>query len=164
MRAPWLTSVSPQITLPLLALKLVDMARTDGTATPAGLFASKYLELLVATMAFLTIAASYYAVAGFGVTIEKAEGHSYAVFVTCFVISVACMGTSLGLIYALADRTKSTHLPNILTFSIPWAGYAVVYTWRANMWIDTHVEDSLYAILDVFCKSVFALVIVFNLH
>ena len=161
---PRLTPVSSQVTLPLLALKLVDMARTDGTASPTGLFASKYLELLVATMAFLTIAVSYYAVAGFGVTLEKAEGRSYNAFVTCFLISLACMGTSLGLIYALAGQTTSTHLPNIITFSVPWAGYAAVYTWRANMWIDTHVEDSLYAILDVFCKSVFALVVLFNLH
>jgi hypothetical protein len=140
------------------------MARTDGAAGATGLFASSYLELLVGTTAFLTVATSYCAVAGFGVTLVKAEGRSYAAFVTCFVISVACMGTTLGLIYALAGQTMTTHLPNILTFSVPWAGYAAVYTWRANMWIETHVEDLLYASLDVFCKSVFALVVVFNLH
>ena len=152
-----------QITLPLLALKLTAMAR-DGTGTTSGFWASSYLELTVALLAFATIALSYFAVARFNVTIDKELGRSaFCVFVCTLIFSLGAMGATLGIIYALAEKTGTDNLENILSFSIPWAGYAIVYLAQANGGIADHVCDVLFSLLDVYSKAVFGLVTLFNL-
>lgn len=154
-----------QVTLPLLALKLVNMARSNGTATPSGFFASVYLDLMVALMAFATVAIGYFAVAGFDVTQARLDSILGA-FVTCFVGSLGTMATTLGLIYTLAGQTGTTNLPNIIAFSVPWGGYPIVYLFRAlqpDVGIEAHVEDVLYAVLDVYSKAIFAFVMIYNM-
>lgn len=142
------------------------MARSNGTATPSGFFASVYLDLLVALMAFATVGIGYFAVAGFAVTQEQLKGFTLGAFITCFVASLGTMATALGLIYTLAGQTGTTNLPNIIAFSVPWGGYPIVYLFRAlqpDVGIEPHVEDVLYAVLDVYSKAVFALVMVYNM-
>lgn len=139
------------------------MARV-GTGTTTGFFAGPYLELTVALLAFATIALSYFAVAGFGVTITgELDGSAYVAFVFTYVASLGAMGATLGIIYALAGQTGTDNLANILSFSIPWSGYAVVYLVQANRGIADHVCDVLYTLLDVYSKAVFGLVTLFNL-
>jgi len=151
------------VTLPLLALKLAAMARV-GTGTTSGYWTGPYLELSVALLAFATIALSYFAVAGFGVTItDELHGSAYVAFVFTYIGSLGAMGATLGIIYTLAVQTGTENLANILSFSIPWSGYAVVYLVQANGGIADHVCDVLYTLLDVYSKAVFGLVTLFNL-
>jgi bacteriorhodopsin len=139
------------------------MARV-GTGTTTGFFAGPYLELTVALLAFATIALSYFAVAGFGVTITvELDGPAYLAFVFTYIGSLGAMGATLGIVYALAGQTGTDNLANILSFSIPWSGYAVVYLVQANGGIADHVCDVLYTVLDVYSKAVFGLVTLFNL-
>ena len=64
------------------------MARV-GTGTTTGFFAGPYLELTVALLAFATIALSYFAVAGFGVTITvELDGPAYLAFVFTYIGSL----------------------------------------------------------------------------
>jgi len=152
----------PPVTLPLLAPKLAAMARV-GTGTTTGFWAGPYLDLTVGLLAFATIALSYFAVAGFNVTVTELNGSGYIVFALTYIGSFCTMGGAMGIIYALAGQTGTANLANILSFSIPWAGYAVVYLVQANMAISVHVCDVLYTVLDVYSKAVFGLVTVFNL-
>lgn len=147
-----------QITLPLLSLKLVAIAKMGPTPL-TGWFAGPYVDLFCALMAFLCVFCGWFSLAGYNVGIP---GEDAGVYWGLFMLGLAAMGADLGIIYTVAIDSGGK-LGSILSFSIPWIGYAVVYLAVAMDNMDTHVEDTLYAILDVFCKAVFGLATVYNI-
>lgn len=148
------------ITLPLLALELIAVARAGGQQVTSG-FSSPYYETAVAALAFGTIffsTVSFLFFHDFGI-------HSWTVpQVILFVLSLGSMSGVFAIVCLIAEEAQSTSKDELYVFLFSWLAYPFV---AAGVWIGSAygmtsaqqhcAKISLYGLADMFSKVIFAI-------
>ena len=147
------------VTLPLLSMKLLALARTSTAGTLPETFTGDFTYTLVALLAFGTVLLSLINLAAFD------DWHipspEYAMLrVLLFAGSVCMMAFLFVIVLLTAEETGADHISEVYAFLLAWVGYPVAYLLLITGLLPYWFIDCLFAPLDIFCKAIFALWVV----
>lgn len=149
-----------QVTMPLLAIKLLDLAR-DGKNTLTDDFLTwGNLEALVGFLAFAMILSGFTALVAVG-DFDSCRHDSMPLMLlrwALYLTGVACLVVIYIIIFAAANAADSHHSVEVYGFSLVWALYPVVFVLQIAGLCGMR-KDIVYAILDVISKPLLSVYI-----
>ena len=149
----------PQVTLPLLAWELLQLAQGPVATTT---FVGPHIELLVCLSAFATIALSFVNLLCFGDwDTPSLSGSVRPLRALLFLISNACMTLVIVVILVRAAQSETVHITQICIFLSLWFFYPVFYILAMAKFIPHWALDICLSGLDGVSKSALAFYVVF---
>jgi bacteriorhodopsin len=145
------------ITMPLLVLKILDMAR-DGTMQTSDFLENQYIPTALAALAVLMVACGYISSAIYG-EIDNSNS-MFGPRIALFIVGLACMSTIYVVLFFTALESESKHVREVFGFSLWWCLYPAVYLADLLWALKPSTKDIAYSILDIVSKPFLALYIV----
>ena len=141
------------VTMPLLALKLLDLARDGPLLLSDGFLTWVNLEAFIAFLAFLMILCGLIAILSVGDfdTCRYDTSPLLLLRWTLYLIGVACLVGIYIILYTTSNATDSIHWVEVYGFSLVWIMYPIAFL-AQMMGMCGMTKDIVYAILDVISK------------
>lgn len=141
------------VTMPLLALKLLDLARDGPKAIQDGFLIWTNLEAFIAALAFLMILCGLIALLSIGDFDSCRDDTSPLMTLrwTLYAIGVACLAGIYTILFMTSNATDSYHWIEVYGFSLMWILYPIAFV-AQMMGMCGMTKDIVYAILDVISK------------
>ena len=141
------------ITMPLLALKILNLAR-DGATQASGFLEGKYIPTTVASLAMAMILAGYMSSALYG------ERGAYEARIGLFLIGLVCLVLIYVILFFTALESDSKHTNEVFGFGLFWTTYPLVFLLDLAFELEPSTKDVAYSVLDTVSKPFLTLYVV----
>ena len=145
------------VTMPLLALKLLDLARDGPHTLNDGFLTWTQLEAFIAFLAFLMILCGLIALLAVG-DFDACGRDTTALMILrwpMYFIGVACLIGIYIILFATSNETESIHWIEVYGFSLVWTLYPMAFVAQIIGLCGVR-KDIAYAVLDVISKPLLA--------
>ena len=145
------------ITMPLLSLKLLDLARDGPKALEEGFLTWMNLEAFIGFLAFLMIFCGLVALLAVGdfESCRQDTSRLMAIRWCLYLVGIVCLIGIYIILYMTSNQTDSTHWVEVYGFSLVWSLYPVAF-FAQIIGLCGMKKDIVYAILDVISKPLLA--------
>jgi len=146
------------VTMPLLSLKLLDLARDGPKSLEEGFLTWMNLEAFVGFLAFLMIFNGLVALLAVGdfQACHQDTARLMAIRWGLYLVGVLCLVGIYIILYMTSNQTDSTHWVEVYGFSLVWSLYPIAFLAQIVGLCGTK-KDIAYAILDVISKPLLAI-------
>lgn len=148
------------VTMPLLAIKLLDLARDGPHALTTEFLMWANLEAFVAFLAFVMILMGFIALLSVGDF--PAWRHDTASLmllrVSLYVVGVLCLAAIYYILFTTCTEAQSVHVTEVYGFSLIWILYPVAFVAQVSILRGT-TKDIVYSVLDVLSKPLLSVYI-----
>jgi bacteriorhodopsin len=146
------------VTMPLLALKLLDLARDGPNPLVSSFLMWKQLEAFTAALAFVMILAGLIALLAIG-DFDSCRHDTRSLMTLrwmLYLVGVICLVGLYVILFLTSNETDSPHWVEVYGFSLVWTLYPLVFI--AQMYgLCGMTKDIFYAILDVISKPLLSI-------
>lgn len=141
------------ITMPLLALKLLNLARDGPSPINNDLLTSKYIDATISLLAFFMIFSAVVSLLSVGDfnTCRYDTGPLMLLRWVLYVFGLGCLVAIYLILFITTNRTESPHAPEIYGFALIWVLYPIVFVAQMIGFCGDR-KDMAYAVLDVISK------------
>ena len=145
------------VTMPLLALELLALARDGPVALPEGFLTWTQLDAFVAFLAFSMILCGLVALLAFEDfnTCGKDTGTVACMRWLLYFTGVACLVGIYTILFSVSDASVSDHWVEVYGFSLTWTLYPIAFV-AQMLGLEGARKDIVYTVLDIISKPLLA--------
>ena len=149
------------ITMPLLSLKLLDLASDGPCPLSTGLLEWRYVQALIGGLAMVMISSGFLALIATGdfEAVSTDNRCSAAVRWSLYSLGLGCLVMIYYLLFLTATEAQSVHIVEVHMFALLWIGYPIVFVLQMFRLLPGIGKDILFSILDVLSKPLLAVYI-----
>jgi bacteriorhodopsin len=147
------------VTMPLLALDLLNKARNGGTDLD-DILGNEYIPTLVAGLAVLMIAFGGLPVLLWGEISDYEKYKAQPLRIVSYFVGLGCLGGLYSILFLTALQSDSTEQNEVFGFAMVWVCYPIVYLLDmmcGNAADAPEKKDVAFAVLDVVSKAFLSL-------
>jgi bacteriorhodopsin len=142
------------VTMPLLVLKVLNMAR-DGPVQTSDFLENEYIPTGLAALAMLMIVCGYVSSAVYG---EVDSNKSiFGPRIGLYLVGMVCLTLIYLVLFFTALESESRHTNEVFGFALLWVAYPLVFLSDLMWGLSPNTKDAVYAILDTVSKPMLTL-------